>query len=93
MFAVLSDPSLWLMVGVVILAGAVRMLITHEPWYDLALPLFGFAAFIIGVRWVRAVEPELGAAVLLAAGGFALFVWSPKLPIPRRSRTGEERRG
>lgn len=91
--AVLGDPYTWLSLGVLLVVAVIGLKVTGDRWYDMALRVIGFAAFLIAVRWVGAVEPELGVAVLMAAGGFALVVWSPKLPIgdrKRRSRNADD---
>ena len=87
MLEILGDPDVWLLFGMLVLIAAIWVKLTREPWYDMAVRIAGFAAFIVGTRWVMAVEPELGLAVMLAAGGFALAVWSPKLPIGNRARS------
>lgn len=87
MLDVLSQSDTLLQLGMLVLIAVIWVRITREPWYDMAIRIAGFAAFIVGVRWVMAVEPELGLAVMLASGGFALAVWSPKLPIGDRARS------
>lgn len=86
MIEVVTDPSLGVLLILTVAFSAIVVLFTREPWYDVAVRLAGFAAFLVGLRWVHSVEPDLGMAVLLAAGGFGLAVWSPKLPIPGRVR-------
>ena len=59
MIDVLRDPHLWLLLGIMVVIGAITLRITGEPWYDLAVRMIGIAAFVVALRWVQAVEPEL----------------------------------
>lgn len=88
MLDLIADPSVWVLVAIVLAVGAVVGRFAHDPWWITAMNVLGVLALYAGARLGARLGADGFLVFVLASGAMALTYETARIRQRLKDRAG-----